>query len=268
MTLRRRWLATAAAAVVLGLGGAQLAGCSAADAPAVPGSEAGASPAGAQTGVPTATPSTGVTLSATPSIDPSPSDALRPSTRPVDERTGKELGRPFTVNGIVVVSAEHPVSAGYRPTIGDFELTPTAAKAFRAMQRAIEKAGLRLYVVSGYRSYAEQKALYTHRLATMGRAYTRKYVAVPGASEHQTGLAVDLRSPSGRGTSFVRTREWRWLRAHAQNYGFVLRYPEGKTKLTGIGFEPWHWRYVGVQQAKAIRALGADVTIEQYLRLA
>jgi D-alanyl-D-alanine carboxypeptidase len=102
----------------------------------------------------------------------------------------------------------------------------------------------------------------------MGRAYTQKYVAVPGTSEHQTGLAVDLRSPGGRGTSFDNSREWRWLRAHAQNYGFVLRYPDGLTKVTGIGFEPWHWRYVGVEQAKPIRALGANMTIEQYLRLA
>jgi len=224
----------------------------------------GAGPSSAPSGdVPSGAPSPNRS-SAAPAVD-----TLRPTTRPVDDRTGAQRNRPFVVNGIEVVSADHPVASGFRPRVtGDAPLTPEAAKAFTSMRKAIERAGLRVFVVSAYRSHTGQKALYAHVLATMGRAYTTKYVAVPGTSEHQTGLAVDLRSPSGRGTSFNRTREWRWLRAHAQNYGFVLRYPKGLTKVTGIGFEPWHWRYVGVERARAIRALGAEMTIEQYLRLA
>ena len=254
MGVVRRWAISALATGLLA------AGCSA--VPPQPGSApsvAAVRPSG-QTG-----------SAASPVSSPSaqaPSESLRPSTKPVDDRSGKQLGHPFTVNGMVVVSAKHKVSAAYRPSVGAYGLTPAAGKAFAGLKRAIEKAGLRLYVVSSYRSHAAQQALYASKLASMGRANTQKYVAVPGTSEHQTGLAVDLRSPGGRGTSFDNSREWRWLRAHAQNYGFVLRYPDGLTKVTGIGFEPWHWRYVGVEQAKAIRALGANMTIEQYLRLA
>jgi len=195
--------------------------------------------------------------------------SLRPATRPVDTRTGKQRGTPFTVNGIAVVSAKHRVGESFKPkVVGSYPLARVAAKAFATMSAAVRRAHLRLTVVSGYRSHASQAALRRHALAAYGRAYTDRYVAKPGTSEHQTGLAVDLRSPTGRGSTFDKTREWRWLRAHAQDYGFVLRYPKGLTRITGIGFEPWHWRYVGVPQAKAIRALGANATIEQYLRLA
>lgn len=244
--------------VVTGLLGA---GCSAVGSQPAAAPSAGAMRASSQ-------PSAGSSSASPSATQGASNESLRPSTRPVDDRTGKQLGRPFTVNGIVVVSAKHKVSAAYKPTVAAYGLTPAAGTAFGKLKRAIEKAGMRLWVVSSHRSHAAQKALYSSKLATMGRAYTQKYVAVPGTSEHQTGLAVDLRSPGGRGTSFDNSREWRWLRAHAQNYGFVLRYPDGLTKVTGIGFEPWHWRYVGVEQAKAIRALGANMTIEQYLRLA
>lgn len=214
---------------------------------------------------------TGADRSVAPSPNvTAPAEApLRPATKPVDDRTGKQRNRPFTVNGIQVVSGRHKVASGFKPKVtGSYPLTPEASQAFAKMRKAIERAGLRVFVVSGYRSHATQVALYSHALATMGRTYTTTYVAVPGTSEHQTGLAVDLRSRTGRGTTFDSTKEWRWLRAHAQDYGFVLRYPKGLTRVTGIGFEPWHWRYVGVGQAKAIHALGPKMTIEQYLRLA
>ena len=259
----RRWIA----AIVAVLCAIQLVGCAAAvDAPAAPASApvSSAAPTATTTSAGTSTPA------GTPSASPTASAAsLRPASRPVDERKGDALHKPFTVNGVVVVSAKHKVGAGYKPRLAsDYPLERTAAKAFAKLQRAIRAKGLRLFVVSGYRSYATQSALYNSRLASMGRAWTQKFVAKPGTSEHQTGLALDLRSPTGRGTTFDNTKEWKWLRAHAQQSGFVLRYPEGKTKVTGIGFEPWHWRYVGVAQAKAIRALGDDITIEEYLRLA
>lgn len=260
---------------VAGLVTALLAsGCSGAQV-----SQAGAPPTTTQTSVvPTgepvasgaSTPSAG-TAASVPivSVSPSAKAALRPSVTPVDRRSSKQRNQPFVVNGIAVVSAKHLVNGSFKPKVtGSYPLAPVAAKAFAKLQKAVRKVKLRLFVVSGYRSHASQAALYRHTLAIMGRAHTVKYVARPGSSEHQTGLALDLGSPSGRGTNFDRTPEWRWLRAHAQDYGFVLRYPKGRTKVTGIAFEPWHWRYVGVAQAKAIRALGANMTIEQYLRLA
>lgn len=268
----RRWVIAGVATAV--------AGAAAVVAVQHSGADASAGRPVSTTGRPTpsassaaATPVTLPTGSRTPSASASPTEqtneALRPATRPIDTRKGGQLGTPFTVNGIAVVSAKHRVSAGFRPKVsGSHPLTPAAAKAFVRLSTAIRRAGLRVYVVSAFRSHASQAALYRHALASYGRAYTVRYVAVPGTSEHQTGLAVDLRSPSGRGSTFDNTREWRWLRAHAQDYGFVLRYPDGLTKVTGIGFEPWHWRYVGVAQARAIRALGPNTTIEQYLRLA
>ena len=87
------------------------------------------------------------------------------------------------------------------------------------------------------------------------------------ATESTTIFAIETIASGYTGPTFDKTKEWRWLRSHAQDYGFVLRYPKGATKITGIGYEPWHWRYVGVSQARAIRALGANVTLEQYLGL-
>lgn len=272
VTVARTRLAATVAVLLAATVGVQLSGCTAGAGTGATGPASAASDPtrDASGGVPSpgGAPGTSTTSPAGPTATASDTPALRPASTPVDDRSGKARNTPFTVNGIVVVSAEHPVGSRYTPELASGQpLAKPAARAFTKLQRAVRMAGLQLDVVSGYRSYGAQSALYNSRLASMGRAWTAKYVAKPGTSEHQTGLAVDLRSPSGRGTSFDDTREWRWLRRHAQDYGFVLRYPQGKTKITGIGFEPWHWRYVGVAQATAIRALGANVTIEEYLRL-
>ena len=261
-----RWLVTGCAVIAVGAG-AVLVPQLVTTAPAA------TAPAGGVASVPTASArpvASPAPPSATPSAAPSSSaPTATPSVPPRDSRRGAALARPFVVDGIIVVSAKHRTSAAYRPTVpGSAPLAPEARAAFARLVRAAGTKGLRFQVVSGYRSYASQRALYASSLRRFGRAYTVKYVAVPGTSEHQTGLALDLRSPSGRGTGFDRTKEWRWLRAHAQDYGFVLRYPKGKTKVTGIGYEPWHWRYVGVSHARAVRALGADVTLEEYLHVA
>lgn len=264
-----RWLVAGCAVVAVGAG-AVVAPQLLATAPAVTPPSAAPSMAATPSSAGLASASGTPTASATSSASaPSASPTARPSGAPADTRRGAALGRPFTVDGVIVVSAKHRVSAGYRPEVtGSAPLVPEAQAAFGRLVRAARKQGLRFQVVSGYRSYASQRALYAGLQRRFGRAYAAKYVAIPGTSEHQTGLAVDLRSPSGRGTSFDRTKEWRWLRAHAQEYGFVLRYPKGRTSVTGIGYEPWHWRYVGVTHARAIRALGADVTLEEYLHLA
>jgi zinc D-Ala-D-Ala carboxypeptidase len=235
-----------------------LAGCS---VPAPPGTSVRPS-VNSTAPMTSATPAVSITASASPSSSPAP------IPEPTDSRKGRALDRPFAVDGLIVVSAEHPVGVAYRPKVGGADrLVAEAAASFAKLKRAASKNGLRLLVVSGYRSYASQRALYARYLKLYGRAYTTRYVAVAGTSEHQTGLAVDLRSPSGRGSTFDRTREWRWLRARADRFGFVQRYPKGRTKITGIGYEPWHWRYVGVGHAKAIRSLGANATLEEYLRL-
>lgn len=283
---RARWLVAGCTVVALAAGAvvaprmlaSEPVAASAAPSKTARASNAGGSPTGSTgagspggTGSSAAGSSAGAgSASGSPGNSPSgtPASSTRPSA-PVDDRSGKALARPFTVDGVIVVSAKHRVSAGYRPKVsGPGPLVAEAGAAFQKLVRAARKQGLRLQVISGYRSYASQRALRASLTARFGRGYAAKYVAVPGTSEHQTGLAIDLRSPSGRGTTFDRTKEWRWLRAHAQDHGFVLRYPKGKTKVTGIGYEPWHWRYVGVEVAKAIRAQGPDVTLEEYLGLA
>lgn len=261
--MRRRvwdWLVPVAAAGILGAAGCAQTPIAGPDAPPTTRVATSVDPSVA---VRTASPSP-----SPPSGTPATTPPATPSAPPKDTRRGKALNRPFVVDGVIVVSAEHRLGAGYRPKVtGPARLAPAAAKAYAALTQALRKAGGVLYVVSSYRSHAQQQALYTSSRRRYGRAYTAKYVALPGTSEHQTGLAVDLSSPSGRSITFDSTKEWRWLRSHAQDYGFVLRYPKGATRITGIGYEPWHWRYVGIAQARATRALGANATLEQYLGL-
>ena len=85
-------------------------------------------------------------------------------------------------------------------------------------------------------------------------------VARPGTSEHQTGLAIDFNVAS---STFEKSPGYKWMLENAENYGFILRYPKGKTEITGIIFESWHWRFVGIDVAKEMNALG--LTLEEYV---
>lgn len=127
------------------------------------------------------------------------------------------------------------------------------------MSDAAKKDGVSMYVVSAHRTEAYQRNLYEKRLKSRGRAYADSYTARPGASEHQTGLAVDINSTSG---TFQYTEAFKWLQKHAHEYGFIMRYPKGKEWITGYSYEPWHYRYVGVDVAKIIYAEG--ITYEEY----
>ena len=96
---------------------------------------------------------------------------------------------------------------------------------------------------------------------------TARLIAVPGTSEHETGLAADIVTPSYQrlDAGYAGTKAARWLLENAASYGFVLRYPEDKTEITGIDYEPWHYRYVGVEAAKEIMAQG--LCLEEYAAL-
>ena len=124
-----------------------------------------------------------------------------------------------------------------------------------------------MYCVSGYRSYATQNAIYQAKLKAAGLEYTSKYVAYPGQSEHQTGLAMDVTNEAGvqkpLTQDFGQSKEGKWLQANAHVYGFIIRYPAGKEGITGYNYEPWHIRYVGPDVAKIIQA--QDLTLEEYL---
>lgn len=121
--------------------------------------------------------------------------------------------------------------------------------------------------VSGWRSLGEQQQIWNDTLRKNGPEFTEKYVAVPGHSEHQTGLAIDLGLKQEHidfiCPDFPNTGICRTFRERAAKYGFILRYPSGKEQITGIGHEPWHFRYVGMPHAQIIEENG--LTLEEYM---
>lgn len=141
---------------------------------------------------------------------------------------------------------------------------------FEQMCKAAADDGVTLIAVSAYRSYNYQNTLYKNRVERCKReeglddeAAKKKaatIVAVPGTSEHHLGLAVDINSVE---TSFENTAAFRWLQKHAADYGFIMRYAEDKQAITKIIYEPWHYRYVGVEHAKAMGELG--MCMEEYI---
>lgn len=142
-------------------------------------------------------------------------------------------------------------------------LQKEAYDAFKKMADDAKKEGLTLYITSPYRSYQTQNKLYNNYSAKDGKELADTYSARPGYSEHQTGLAADIVSGPGKSlASFENTKEFKWIKSHAHLYGFILRYPKGKEKLTGYQYEPWHYRYLGVDTASKIYSSG--LTYEEY----
>ena len=146
-------------------------------------------------------------------------------------------------------------------------LQTEAADAFLAMQAAAAKDGVTIWMQSGYRSVDYQKNLYDQktqyfRNKGLSEAEAKKQAAnivnPPGYSEHNCGLAADLNSPEHTDLTegFENTEAFRWLSAHAVEYGFILRYPKNAEAVTEITYEPWHWRYVGPENAALIQQSG------------
>ncbi len=145
------------------------------------------------------------------------------------------------------------------------KLRKVAADALERLFQAGEKEHVELYGVSGYRSYARQKQIYDKNIATRGQAATDAVSAKPGSSEHQTGLTIDVsaRSVNFRlDQSFGDTIEGQWLAKNAHLYGFIIRYPYGKTEITGYSYEPWHIRFVG--KTVATYLYENKLTLEEY----
>lgn len=154
------------------------------------------------------------------------------------------------------------------------ELATVAADAFINMKNAAAAEGVDLMLCSGYRSVEYQQSLFDaekQKWLDKGNSEEEAYnqaktvVAVPGYSEHNSGLAADIVTPKHQNLdeAFGKTDAAKWLFEHAPEYGFILRYPENKQAITGIIYEPWHYRYVGVENAKAITASG--LCLEEYL---
>lgn len=139
----------------------------------------------------------------------------------------------------------------------------------KAMLDAAWKDNVELYILSPYRSFSTQSALFENEVKThLNGSTTREQaeikasaeVARPGTSEHHTGLAVDFNSVE---THFEDTEAFLWLKEHGEEYGFIMRYAEDKQDLTSVIYEPWHWRFVGIKHAKEINRLG--MCLEEYI---
>ena len=148
------------------------------------------------------------------------------------------------------------------------QLRAEAAEQFNALKAAAGDLGLTFFVRSGYRSHWSQVASYDLIVQRDGRTSADRQSARPGHSEHQLGLALDLAHRAGTtgplgNTGFSNSREFTWLVEHGHEYGFILRYPRGYTEIHGFVYEPWHWRYVGVEIATVMRRERIS-TFEEY----
>ena len=148
-------------------------------------------------------------------------------------------------------------------------MRPEAAAALEELFEHAENEGIVLFATSGFRSYSTQKAIFDRKAKDRGEQAANRSVAKPGQSEHQTGLAMDIEGKSSLGTgltnAFGETPEGIWVAENCADHGFIVRYPKDKTNITGYIYEPWHIRYVGVEAAKEITALG--LTLEEYVLL-
>lgn len=158
------------------------------------------------------------------------------------------------VDGILIANKTFTLPASYDPGI-----IQEAADALAQMQSAAAADGISLFVISGYRSYSYQQSVYANWVSIDGKAEADRYSARPGYSEHQSGYAFDLNSCE---SSFAGTPEAKWIEAHCAEFGFILRYPQGKESVTGYIWEPWHVRYIGKDKAQAVTASG--LTLEEY----
>jgi zinc D-Ala-D-Ala carboxypeptidase len=150
------------------------------------------------------------------------------------------------------------------------QLREEAALATVDMASAMSQEGIGTLILnSGFRTYKNQQGLYNRTRDTRGLAVAEKLSARPGHSEHQLGLAADF-SVKGQGcvimVCFGKTEAGRWLEANAHDYGFILRYPKGYKPITGFQYEPWHFRYVGVELATEIKSKGLK-TLEEFWEL-
>jgi D-alanyl-D-alanine carboxypeptidase len=180
---------------------------------------------------------------------------------------------------LILINKENPIDREHKPD----DLTPIKyyasdrSKASRFMReeaaehfhKLVEDAaleGYELVMTTAYRSYDFQEILWNNYVANEGEEAAARFSARPGQSEHQSGLAADVSSPSvnyALTESFESCEEGKWLAENAHRFGFIIRFPKGKESVTGYIYEPWHIRYVGIPIAKEIYS--KEITLEEYL---
>lgn len=193
-------------------------------------------------------------------------------------------GNPVTVSPdgdnweLTLVNLQYRLSEDYKPTLqaavegSSVQLDARVAPFYAEMYAAAKADGCTLTPYSGYRTYARQQENFDRKVAyyvsqglseAEATAQTQTRILPAGASEHNMGFAMDIVSASA---DFISTKEFSWLSAHAHEYGFILRYPENKTEITGVMYEPWHWRFVGKEAAAEMQKRGQ--CLEEYLGVA
>lgn len=207
--------------------------------------------------------------------------AAQPETEQEQEVYYKRNYSYYNDTYLRLVNVDHPLPDDYVPPEvvkiknSSYKMEPEAAKAVREMVDDMKAVGLKPKITSTFRTYEKQVELHERKVAQMrkkygsskteeeARAIAATIVAIPNTSEHQTGLAVDIVGPDGTTDNFEGTAEAKWLEENSWKYGYILRYPVDKTEVTKIIYEPWHFRYVGVENAKAIYESG--LCLEEYI---
>lgn len=180
---------------------------------------------------------------------------------------------------LILVNKQNQVPDDYKMNLvgisGSIQVDERITSDLADMLDAARKDGVDLVICSAYRSFERQTTLFENKIKKFmksGMSYMDAYalasysVTVPGTSEHQLGLALDIITSSHMqlNESFENTKAAKWLKEHGSEFGFILRYPKGKEHITGIIYEPWHYRYVGKEHAKAMKESG--LCLEEYLK--
>lgn len=178
----------------------------------------------------------------------------------------------YYVDGVLIANKSYPLPSNFKTINSYKEITKDylsgadyidkdVMNAYLKMQEDALNEGLKIYIISGYRSYSVQNELYNNYVKRDGKTEADTYSARPGYSEHQTGLCFDLNSVE---STFINTEEGKWLNDNAYKYGFILRYPENATDKTGYIFEGWHYRYVGNELSIKLYNNGNWISLEEY----
>lgn len=207
---------------------------------------------------------TKVNTTAKPVVDTTPKTSKGFKIETIDGET--------YIDGILIVNKTYPLPATYSPK--DPHNDPTgktgvcndcideeAYQAWTQMKADAAAVGLNLWIQSGYRPYSSQEKIYNSYVSKDGKALADTYSARPGYSEHQSGFCFDINNPS---SSFDNTPQAKWINDNCAKYGFIIRFPKGKTNETGYKYESWHVRYVGKELANKLYNDGDWITLEDY----
>ena len=202
-----------------------------------------------------------------PTVTPEPEPTIDPAV--------------FTDTGslLVVANKKHKLPDGYVPAdlvspsiaqTAACTMREPAAQAIAEMAQAAAADGVTLMISSAYRGEDYQRQLYNGYVASYGAETADTISSRPGYSDHQTGLAADFVEGDGSlnginfNQKFEDTESGKWLRTHAHEYGFIMRYPKGKQEITGYAYEPWHFRYIGIEDATAVYNVDEFESFEEF----